>query len=236
LNCRCLGTGIKVKHLSSDYYYRIPVRPIYKTYPIYYPEKEPAGYIDWLKKQEPEIVFDHTKLQTKDDWIRAGKLVFEAPIESLGSDGTLFSLVRDVEWYNQNKIPIGSDGIFPNFQYVVRERGKIEIGILACSQCHTRVMSDGSSIQGAQGNFPDDRSFGYEVRIGLQKSKNKDEDLKGLRADMRKRYALPWIKDDLNAQPDGMSVEEIVSLWRRFLLVFAPGKVPVFFILHEFRT
>src|SRR4029079_9727817 len=53
--------GTTVKHISSDYYYRIPVRPIYKTYPIYYPEKEPAGYIEWIKKQEPEIIFDHTK-------------------------------------------------------------------------------------------------------------------------------------------------------------------------------
>lgn len=227
--------GIKVKHISSDYYYRIPVRPIYKTYPIYYPDKEPAGYIEWLKKQEPEIIFDHTKLQTKDDWIRAGQLVFEAPIETLGSDGTLFSLVRDLEWYKQNKIPIRSDGIFPNFQYVVREKGKIEIGILACAQCHTRVMPDGSSIQGAQGNYPDDRSFGYEVRIGHQKSTNKDEDLKDLRDDFRESYAAPWIKDDLNAQPDRMSVEEIASVLeaippgvcaRQGSSVFYPARIP----------
>src|SRR5262245_22363634 len=194
--------GFNVKHISSDYYYRMPVRPIYKTYPIYYPDKEPAGYIEWLKKQEPQIIFDHTKLQTKDDWIRAGQLVFQSPIEYVDSDGTLYSLVRDVEWYRQNKIPVRSDGIFPNFQYVVREKGKIEIGVLACAGCHTRVMSDGSAIEGAQGNFPDDRAFGYEVRIGLQKSKNKDEDLKDLRDDMRQSYAAPWIKNDLNAQPD----------------------------------
>lgn len=227
--------GTKVKHISADYYYRIPVRPIYKTYPIYYPDKEPAGYMEWLKQQEPEIVFDHTKLQTKDDWIRAGQLVFEAPIEFLDSDGTLFSLVRDVEWYRQNKIPIRSDGIFPNFQYVVREKGKIEIGILACAQCHTRVMPDGSSIQGAQGNYPDDRSFGYEVRIGHQKSKNKDEDLKDLRDDFRESYAAPWIKDDLNAKPDRMSVEEIASVLeaippgvcaRQGSSIFYPAKIP----------
>jgi len=227
--------GITVKHISSDYYYRIPVRPIYKTYPIYYPGKEPAGYIEWLKKQNPEIVFDHTKLQTKDDWIHAGQLVFEAPIEFLGSDGALFALVRDVEWYRQNKIPVRGDGIFPNFQYVVREKGKIEIGILACAQCHTRVMPDGSSIQGAQGNYPDDRSFGYELRIGHQKSTKKDEDLKDLRDDFRESYAAPWIKDDLNAQPDRMSVEEIASVLeaippgacaRQGSSIFYPAKIP----------
>src|SRR5215470_6242257 len=49
-------------HVSSDYYYRMPVRPIYKSYPIYAPGKEPLGYMDWLKQQEPEIAFDPAKL------------------------------------------------------------------------------------------------------------------------------------------------------------------------------
>jgi hypothetical protein len=228
-------TETKVKHISSDYYYRMPVRPIYKTYPIYFPEKEPAGYLDWLKKQEPEIIFDHTKLQTKEDWIRAGQLVFEAPIEFVDSDETLFSLLRDTEYYKQNKIPIRSDGIFPNFQYVVREKGKIEIGILACAQCHTRIMPDGTSIQGAQGNYPDDRAFGYELRIGLKQSTKKEEDLKDLRADFRESYAAPYIKDDLNAQPDHMSVDEIASVLetiaagtcaRQGSSIFYPVKIP----------
>jgi hypothetical protein len=43
-------------HISSDYYYRMPVRPIYKSYPIYHPAKEPAGYIGQLQRQEPKAV------------------------------------------------------------------------------------------------------------------------------------------------------------------------------------
>src|SRR5687767_4425563 len=42
-------------HVSSDNYYRLPVRPVYKSYPIYAPGKEPSGYIEWLQQQEPEI-------------------------------------------------------------------------------------------------------------------------------------------------------------------------------------
>lgn len=224
-----------VKHISSDYYYRIPVRAIYKTYPIYYPEKEPAGYIEWLEKQEPETVFDPAKLQTQEDWIHAGQLVFEAPIEFVGSDEALFSVVRDVQWYKQNKVLVRSDGIFPNLRYVVREKGKIEIGILSCAHCHTRVMPDGTSIEGAQGNFPDDRSFGYELRMSQQKSTNKDQDLKDLRADLRRQYAAPWIKDDLNARPDHISFEEITSVLeaippgacaRQGSSIFYPVKIP----------
>jgi hypothetical protein len=33
------------KHISSAYYYRIPVRPIYKSYPVYAPGHEPPGYL-----------------------------------------------------------------------------------------------------------------------------------------------------------------------------------------------
>lgn len=30
------------KHVSADYYYKMPVRPIYKEYPIYAPDREPS--------------------------------------------------------------------------------------------------------------------------------------------------------------------------------------------------
>jgi hypothetical protein len=48
------------QHISASYYYGIPVRPIYKSYPIYAPGKEPANYLEWLKQQQPEIAFDAT--------------------------------------------------------------------------------------------------------------------------------------------------------------------------------
>src|SRR5262249_26089989 len=66
--------------VSSENYYRLPVRPVYKSYPIYAPAKQPPGYIEWLKQQEPEVVFDAKELNTEADWLRAGELVFEAPI------------------------------------------------------------------------------------------------------------------------------------------------------------
>ena len=70
--------------VPSKYYYGIPVRPIYKSYPVYHPAKEPPGYIDSLKKQEPVIVFDPSTLKSPQDWIKAGELVFDAA-DSYGS-------------------------------------------------------------------------------------------------------------------------------------------------------
>src|ERR1700723_2365406 len=66
--------------IPSKYYYGIPVRPVYKSYPVYRPDREPAGYINWLKQKDPQSVFDATKLKSQADWFRAGELVFNAPI------------------------------------------------------------------------------------------------------------------------------------------------------------
>jgi hypothetical protein len=67
------------KQIPSEYYYRIPVRTIYKSYPVYAPGKEPAGYLEWLKQQEPESTFDASALKTEADWLKAGELVFNSP-------------------------------------------------------------------------------------------------------------------------------------------------------------
>jgi hypothetical protein len=65
--------------IQSRYYYGIGVRPVFKSYPIYDPDREPPGYLDWLKQQDPQVEFDPAQLKTSEDWIRAGELVFEAP-------------------------------------------------------------------------------------------------------------------------------------------------------------
>ena len=62
--------------VSADYYYRIPVRPIYKAYPVYHPSKEPSDYFERLKTLEPQIVrIDSSTMRTENDWIRAGEIV-----------------------------------------------------------------------------------------------------------------------------------------------------------------
>lgn len=202
---------VSPEYISSDFYYRIPVRPIYRSYPVYHPSKEPAEYMERLKLHEPQIIFDASKLKTERDWIGAGEIVFDAAIEFVSS-GQLFSGVRDTSWYEKNQVPTTNDGILPFMRYVVREKGKVELGILSCAMCHTRVLPDGNVIKGAQGNFPDDRSFAYETRMEAAQAKDKDEPLKDLRKFMRRSYAAPWIENDPNRQPDRMTLEEIVAV------------------------
>ena len=171
--------------VSADYYYRIPVRPIYKTYPVYHPSKEPSGYFDRLKTLEPEIVrLDFSTIKNETDWIRLGEMVFDTPTDYDISGAP--AQFRDPSYYTALGIPVASDGTVPFVKYVVREKGTVDVGVLACGTCHTRVMPDGAVVKGAQGNFPFDRA-------GLQELP--DEALPLIRRLLKMLYAVPWLED-----------------------------------------
>src|SRR5574341_1722029 len=127
--------------VTSEYYYSIPVAPVYKNYPVYAPGKEPPGYLEWLKRQEPQFVFDATKLKTGRDWIKAGELIFDL---STNFNGTVtVADVRNPEWHEKVRPGVARDGTLPYFRYVIRKKGEMELGRDSCGTCHTRVMPDG---------------------------------------------------------------------------------------------
>ncbi len=189
------------KQISSDYYYRIPVRTIYKNYPVYAPGKEPNGYLDWLKQQEPQSAFDAGSLKTKADWMRAGELLFDSAISY--DDIAQISDVRNPQWYEKLHVPTTKDGTLPWFRYVIREKGKVELGTISCAMCHTRVMSDGSVVKGAQGNFPFERAAALTVN---------NFTLERLLAFERSFFGAPWSKPDPLGEIQKMSLEKLAEM------------------------
>src|SRR4051812_32142218 len=118
-------------HVNASYYYRIPVRPIYKSYPVYESSHEPKGYWKWLQNREPVILWDDSghrpPLQTEADWIKAGELVFQAPI-AFDSEGFLPEL-RDPnsEMYRAIGVPTTPEGVNPFVHWVIRKKGNVEL-------------------------------------------------------------------------------------------------------------
>lgn len=202
------------KHISSDYYYKIPVRPIYKSFPVYAPGHEPSGYMEWLKQQDPQVVWDDAlhwpPLKTKGDWIRAGELVFDAPIYYTTHRIVSLEDVRNPQWYRSTGAPIGKDGILPFVRYVVRKKGEVHLGEFACRFCHTRVMPDGSVLKGAQGNFPFEKSKAWGLRQVSAPDKRAELDA-GLRRLDHSLFAAPWIDPDPLKPMDDMSFDQLVS-------------------------
>ena len=195
------------KPVSADYYYKIPVRPIYKQYPVYAPGREPVGYMEWLKKQDPVILWDDAnhkpKLETEADWIKAGEDVFTAPPFSEAGDQGFIAIadVKSTTWYEKSGIPISKDGVLPFVHYVIREKGKIELGSFSCAMCHTRVMPNGDAIKGPQGNFPFERSIEFSPRPPLPTPL-----LHGFNQAL---YAAPWLHPDPTEREMSMSSEQI---------------------------
>lgn len=192
------------KDVSAEYYYKIPVRPIYRSYPIYAPGHEPQGYMQWLQRQEPVIVWDdgghRPPLRTNAEWIKAGETVFDAPIEFSPPLSPSVKDVHDPAWYSKAAVPTTPDGIMPFMRYVIRKKGSVEVGSAACQTCHTRVMPDGTVVEGAQGNFPFERAlFGEPLAPDI------------LGPILVSTFGAPWIKPDPLASSERMTPDEIAA-------------------------
>ncbi len=96
------------RYMTAKEYYALRVRPVYRSYPTYLPGREPVGYRKSLEQKEPEIVFDPSKLRTKEDWIEAGKLVFE-------SDVSFAAAPKEVVPPEVWNLPTTKDGAVPTF-------------------------------------------------------------------------------------------------------------------------
>ena len=145
------------RYPSAKAYYEMPIRPVYRTYPFYTPNREPAGYWESLQQKEPEILFDPAKLITKEDWIRAGERVFDQPIVIIPPT----SRPRYLDHTRGVPSPTTPEGIVPGWFYIVRKKGVVELGFGACSECHTRALPDGSFVKGAQGNLATGSGFAW---------------------------------------------------------------------------
>ena len=196
-----------IHFVPSDFYYKIPVRPIYRSYPVYAPGSEPAGYFEWLNKQVPVIIWnEHRKppLKSETDWIHAGEMVFRAPTSYDGNSLMRLSDVRSAEWYRYIGGFRANDGTIPNVRYVIRKQGTVELGSFACAFCHTRIMRDGTIIEGAQGNFPFDRAFAFDIR-----NRNTLNDAQSFQSFL---YRAPWVRNDPQEILQTMTMEEIVGI------------------------
>ncbi len=219
-------------HISAEAYYRIPPRVIYRSYPVYDPRREPRGYMDWLKRQEPEVAFDMARLKTRADWIGAGEIVFNAP----ASFQPVFfgaAELRDPAWFEHSGMPVASDGTVPFARWVIRRRGEVELGSMGCNTCHTRVLPDGRVVPGAQGNNPGDR----QGAAMLGRAARASDPLKVLERarGFAQQFEMPWLASDPNRRARSMSLEELIAAGqaippgvtaRRNTSMFVPPQIP----------
>jgi hypothetical protein len=214
------------RYLKSAEYYRLPVVKVWKSYPMYRPDKEPAGYMEWLKQQEPQESQLFKAEMSEADWIAAGEIIFDMPTTYTAFDPAT-NHYHLKTFYDDLHIPTDPSGIAPYRRYFIRTKGKIEYGIAHCGMCHTQVLPNGTVVKGGQSSLPLERGSAWIGSRG-----------RGDRADrqmqiMEQAYAIPWIMPVSQSRPK--SYDEFLAIsWatppyvlgRGGGLLYAPFKVP----------
>jgi len=136
------GLNVRPSHYSSAEYYSVPGDNL-RTYPIYHPGSEPAGYWEELNKKRPEPLVDASKIRSREDWIAAGERAFRE-VDNLWSrtdDPALIAQARDPRSFEGVfRLP---DGTSFGPRWVVTAEG-VRLSSPACSACHFTVREDGT--------------------------------------------------------------------------------------------
>ena len=127
-----------------------------------------------------------------------------------------FSDVRSEAWYRKSRMPMTREGVVPFLHYVIRQKGKVELGSFSCAMCHTRVMPGGGVLNGAQGNFP------FSQAAPATNSANPRIPADFLFLINRGLYAMPWLNPDPIDRQRSMSPQQVDAMYG----AMPPGVVP----------
>ena len=224
------GLNVRPTNISATDYYAMAVGNV-RTYPVYFPGREPAGYWEKLQHVGPQPLIEPATLTTEADWIAAGRRVFdEADHLHLRTwDAKLIAAARSPESFKgSDPLP---DGTVPSMRWIPTTKG-VALGFSNCSNCHVLPLPDGRRIPGAPefgtGAENQDRSRGpartlrFQVYaangvIGLGDAPF----VTGAEPPGAKRYeafGVPWRADDVNQKLKTMTDDEdreLTSAFRR---------------------
>ncbi len=148
------GLAAPPAYYSEREYYDALIDNV-RTYPVYYPGREPAGYWESLQKKSPEPLIDLHKTRTTSDWITDGQRIFEELDAATTRvwDPKLILLARSRESLDHLGAVPEKDGTLFGFRWVVTEKG-IALSLSDCSLCHTQRLENGTIVAGAPINRP----------------------------------------------------------------------------------
>jgi hypothetical protein len=146
------GLNERPGHFSEAEYQRAPIDNL-RSYPVYYPGREPAGYWDALQTAGPKPLIEPAMLSTEADWIRAGTRVFEeydVPAFRV-ADPKAIAAARNPLTFARSPVKARPDGTLPDLRWVPTGNG-VKLGLANCASCHIRAMNDGTLVHGAPQN------------------------------------------------------------------------------------
>jgi hypothetical protein len=202
------GLNVRPGHFSESEYYAAPVDNL-RTYPVYAPDREPAGYWDSLKKKKPEPLIELNKARTAAEWIAEGRRVFEE-MDVPGFrvwDPKVIARARSREELKKSGAVLLKDGTVYGFRWAVTPKG-IALSIQECAGCHLRVMPDGSTLPGA----PFNKNVGslFQPLLDAGEAYFLSGDPPGMV--QFRSFGVPWLKPDIHEQIKTMKKSELGEL------------------------
>jgi hypothetical protein len=201
--------NVRPGHFSEREYYAAPIAEWVRTYPVYFPGHEPAGYWEMLRRKTPEPLII-PGARRRPDWIEAGRRVFdEMDFPAFRStDPKVIALVRSAEAFAKRGGRPLKDGTVFALRWAPTSAG-LALTVRDCATCHTRTMPDGSVLPGAPFNEPFDGVIGRLVSQGSATFFPGDS----LAVANWRPFTVPWIERDIHHNMKTMSLAELNALF-----------------------
>jgi mono/diheme cytochrome c family protein len=213
------GLNQRPEHMSPAKYYALPVDNL-RTYPVYLPGREPVGYWEMLHRVGPKPLVDPSELKTKEDWIEAGRKVFEEAdhIHLRTFDPVFIEAARS----GDSALP-GPDGTVRNFRWVPTKDG-VALAFPNCTACHGLVLENGTRIPGGPSfagkppAAPPGQKMRLISRVQLAKNLIDGGSPFGMKGEpfgmwMFHAFGAPWRAEAENARLKNMTEDEFRA-WR----------------------
>jgi len=143
------GLNLRPATISTKAYYSLPIENL-RTYPVYFPGREPDGYWDMLRKAGPTPLIAPGTLKTETDWVEAGRRVFDEldDLHLRTLDPKFIAAARSREALEQTRVRPLPDGTVFGMRWVPTSRG-VALTFSNCSFCHVQYLPDGTRVPGA---------------------------------------------------------------------------------------
>ena len=204
--------GLREGFFSEKEYYESPVDN-YRTYPVYDPDSEPAGYWESLKRKKPEPIIDTGHIGPTFDWVAAGKIVWEGvdvPAFRV-YDADSIALARSSKYVrvNRHRLILLPGGTMAIYRWVITPKG-IALGVTACSSCHRRYLENGTAIDG-----PGFARRTTDALVDRMLAQMNSTLFPGDTPQMAlyRQFEVPWIRGDMHEGLKTMSGDEIAALF-----------------------
>jgi len=203
------GLNVRPGHFTEKEYYAAPVDNV-RTYPVYYPGHEPAGYWGFLNTVGEKPLIEPAKLKTDKDWIEAGKRVFEesdVPVMRR-VDPKLTEDMRSAEVHKKIGTQMSPDGTIFGVRWVPTSKG-LALGVGNCAGCHTRYI-DGQWVNGAGFNFLGTPLVG---RMAFPAASPVPLEGDSIGMGYYRNYGVPWVQNDIHERFKTMERKELGPLF-----------------------